>query len=240
MPSAEPLAPEIEKKCRWCASNIPQQALICKECKSDQLLWVFFIRWLAGVSSVLALLGAAITFIAANWQEVSKRFFWRDSISLVQVDAVPGLNTTAVLSNTGDGPVFVSVITIYWRGGNYAFLFQKVIQPRDISVVTVKKEYSQSYGFLASETGIPTDAVLQSTAIYAQDENECFLAHFYNVDAPNLARMNYSLTKRTLVTDSAKIEVHYHSLHDGKVIVAGFDAVTTFLTREKPGCEAIK
>jgi len=136
--------------------------------------------------------------------------------------------------------VFVSVITIYWRGGNYAFPFQKVIQPKEFSVITEKQE--NPYSFLASETGIPTDAVLQSTTIYAQDENECFVTRFYDVGAPDLARMNshFSLSKRILVTDPARIEAHYHSLHDGKVAVARFDAVATFLRREKPGCGAIK
>src|ERR1700752_2892685 len=176
---SEPPAPEPGKKCRWCAANIPQQALICKECKSDQLLWVYFVRWLAGVSGVLALLGAAITFIATNWGEVSKRLFWRDSISLTHLDVVPDLRFNAVLSNTGDGPVFVSVVTIYWRGGNYAFPFQKIIQPKDISIVTEKEENLPFLSFLASKIANPSGAVLQSTTMLPKNEKECFLTRFY-------------------------------------------------------------
>jgi len=239
---SEPPAPEPEKKCRWCAANIPRQALICKECKSDQVPWVYFVRWLAGVSSVLALLGAAVTFIATNWGEASKRLFWRDSISLTHLDVVPDLIFNAVFLNTGDGPVFVSAVTVYWRGGNYEYAFQKVIQPKDISIVTEKEENRPSLSFLASKIANPSDAVLQSATMFAQNEKECFQTRFYNVAAPDLARMNshYSLYKRTLVTDPAKIEVHYYSLHERKVAVASFDAVATFLRREKPGCEAIE
>jgi hypothetical protein len=236
---SDPLASEATKDCRWCAAKIPQQALICKECKSDQLRTVYFIRWLAGVSSVLALLGAAVTFIAANWQETSKRLFWRDSINLVHLNGVPGYKFNAVLSNTGDGPVFVSVVIVYWRGSNHSFRVQKTVPSRDFSVLIEESEsWASNAGYLASSTGIPTENVLQSAAINARLESGCFVTNFYDAGAPDLTRMNsfYSARKRTLVTDPAKVDVHYSSLHDGKVAVANFDVVATFLRRDKPEC----
>jgi hypothetical protein len=188
---------------------------------------------------MLALLGSSITFMAANWEKIFKIY----RANLVYLNVLPGYEFTGIISNSGNSPVFVSHLVVYWRGGNTSFPILKTIKPNEISAIEIKEKGFEGWplsSFIASTDGKVSDSLLASTRNNISPDEGCFVTLFYSEHAHDLARMNshYALFGHRLVTDSAQVQIHYNTAEDSE-LVESFRALAVFVKRRKPECEQI-
>jgi hypothetical protein len=236
--SHDPAQSSPQKACRWCGSLIPKAALLCKECKSYQSSWRSFTLYVGSITGILALLGSSLTFMAANWGKIFRTY----RVNLVYLSVLPGHEFTGIISNSGNSPIFVSHLTVYWRGGNESFPILKTIASNEFSVIQRKDVEAWPYdGFLGTPNGEVFESLLRSTVNNVKDDEGCFVTYFYSEHADDLTRMNsyYASLGTKLVTDSARLQIHYNNMDDEKPLKESFKAVATFLQRKKPDCKQV-
>ncbi|HYA40853.1 MAG TPA: hypothetical protein VEF34_06095 [Syntrophobacteraceae bacterium] len=96
--------------CVACKSQIISGATLCPVCKSYQSTWKHKLQYLAGVAGLVTVFIAVLTYTVASWPEVRKVFYWRDRVGITSFDSVNGY---IVVSNSGDGEVFVSHLSLH-------------------------------------------------------------------------------------------------------------------------------
>ena len=97
--------PSVSKKERIaCGQEIAARAILCAECGSSQIRWRNELRYWGTVSTVVAVGITALGFLTSILPEVRKALFWRDRVEIAYFDSQDVL----VVTNQGDGPVFVS------------------------------------------------------------------------------------------------------------------------------------
>src|SRR5262249_27870497 len=158
------------RKCRYCATEIPIQATICATCKYHQSGWRNSLLFLAGLTGFITLTAGVLTFSANQMTRLYMMLSWRDTLKLFALSN-PACEQHVLLSNTGDGPVFASFLSVHWRGGNHGFPLERLVAPNSIELVNVKSDnkplpkYEQ---VLANQTGLPTDIIINNTSTDAQ------------------------------------------------------------------------
>jgi hypothetical protein len=230
--------PLPQKTCRWCGSLIPKAALLCKECNSYQSSWRSFTLYVGSIAGILALLGSSLTFMAANWGKIFRTY----RANLVYLNVLPGYEFTGIISNSGNSPIFVSHLVVYWRGGNESFSILKTINPNELSAIETKDKDIEGWpfsGFIASVNGEVSESLLNSTANSVKNNEGCFVTSFYSEHAHDLTRMNsyYAHFGTKLVTDSAQVQIHYSTTEGGKHLIESSKALAVFLQRNKPECQ---
>src|SRR5215471_18667703 len=106
------------KLCKYCASEIPVQAAQCSVCKNYQKAWRNNLLFVAGLAGFISLIAGAFSFSANQVAQLYKSLFWRDHLNVLEFQTGKSPEFRIVLSNSGDGPVFASSITVYWQRGS--------------------------------------------------------------------------------------------------------------------------
>lgn len=196
-------------------------------------------------------MASAITFIVDRSTEIYKNLHWSDEIKVVDFRTGPSqsLNTypqySAVISNIGDGAVFVSNIIVYWRGGNIQFIVNKLIPPNDFSVVNdAKLDYGKFSTVQANTTGVPSDEIINNawiTGLGRNQEPTCFLASVYNENSADVDRMDshYKAGGRRFILEPVDSYVEYFSSHTKRKNRIKFSAVVTFSRSTDDECQKI-
>src|SRR5712692_9363005 len=166
------------KQCRYCASDIPIQAIQCSVCKNYQSAWRNNLLFMAGLTGFITLVAGALSFSVNQASQLYKGLFWRDNLQIVEFETRTYPDFRVVLSNGGDGPVWASKIILYWPGGSHPFAIDRLVAVNGVETVDRgSKDYDSSKyaGFLGNTTGVASAAVLDSAHILPGDEH-CFLA----------------------------------------------------------------
>jgi predicted nucleic acid-binding Zn ribbon protein len=101
-----------QRRCRACASQIPQGAKLCPVCKTYQERWKAIIQFL---SPATALLVATISFALWGVSQLPtiRVMFWpREDVRLVAANSMHG----GVVVNLGDEEIFVTHAALYMTG----------------------------------------------------------------------------------------------------------------------------
>lgn len=207
------------KPCVYCGSPIPSSSTICPTCKFHQSKWRNNLVLIAGLSGFLALMASAVTFVADRSIQLYKNTHWRDDVALLALLTGPTGEYSAVLSNNGDGAIFVIDLLIYWRGDSTQIRINKVIEAGSIVVMDTMKYTGPMYQrIVANLEGKASLQLLQSARIWADPAGPsppCFLAHVHSEDSTAIRMMDafYKQGGRRLVTDKGEANLEYFSPH---------------------------
>jgi len=164
-PTAE-MAPD-RKPCVHCGSEIPSGARLCPVCRSYQAAWRNSLTYAAGLTGFVTLMVSAIAFIVQQAGQIYKQQHWRDEVSIIDFylgfdDEAP---YTLVLANTGDGPVFASKATVYWRGDRYGSGLERIIPVNGIEAIHPRGVRNApakpgEVGIVANQSGTPSTTMV--------------------------------------------------------------------------------
>jgi hypothetical protein len=194
----------------------------------------------AGIGGLITLIASALTFtIDRSWQ-VYKNLTWEDRVSVFELHS-DGETTHLVITNSGDGPVFVSDINIAASGDQLFIPIERVLAPNEIASITKGQGFIAGT-IIANESGSPTQAMSDSfgTGRDGFGHAFCFVVTYYSEDSPglNLVEQRYSERGWKVVTEAAIGIVGYFSPHSKRRIDEKFAVAGAFLGAETEHCKS--
>jgi hypothetical protein len=238
------------KPCAYCGSTMSATAILCPVCKSYQSSWRTFVVYVAGIAGLLGLIGSASVYIISEVPNIYRVLAWRDQIKIWEFRALDYEDFEIFASNTGDGPVVLSSLIIYYRDNWSArYSIGKILQHHDTLTKSIGDAKSTPHFtdadydvFIATASGKVNDTVRQNSVIVGDNASRpCFLMVVYNKEFEGLSRMesHYSSGGKHLVTEPLQAVAVYYSIHNGEEVRAPFPAVATFARSTKPECRAL-
>jgi hypothetical protein len=201
--------------------------------------------FLAGITGFIALIASAIAFVTDRTVDLYRSWEWKDEIQLISLETGLFPHFSAVLSNVGNGPVFVSYINLFWRGDNATLHVNGKISAGDFYSILDANFFlpaTDYNGFVFSSTGRPSTQVIEESSLDQTTSNKnCFLTVYYIPDDSNVLRMKdfYEHGGKELVSEPARAQIISFSLHSNKKIETNVPVIVTFLRSSKDRCQKI-
>ena len=104
----ESRATSSEQLCIACRLHIPRDASVCSHCSSYQDRWKNTLRFVAGIVGVLTASAALVAFTIRSLPDVRQAVAWQDRVRVFAFVS----ERRFVAVNAGDGPIFVSHVSI--------------------------------------------------------------------------------------------------------------------------------
>jgi hypothetical protein len=179
------------RPCIGCRTELNTEAWKCPRCQSYQKSWVNRLEYLGKVIGVVSAVAAAVVYGISQAPEIRKILFWRDSVEVVSIDP---FTNTVVLTNSGDGAVYVSSISFtveMFAGGKdvilNAYTLGAVIASKSTSTVQLgqsadkdRKTNFSPKGYNFASDGLQWLAALRNSGNLLEVTNgdKCFLQVF--------------------------------------------------------------
>jgi hypothetical protein len=190
------------------------------------------------------LIVSALAFTIQQVTETHHRLFWRDSLKILELRTGQYPFFKVILANDGDGPVYASLITIFWQGGTYPLAVERIVPVNGIEIVEgkppIEKPFLQSATTLADNVGVPSKWLLDNSALVQTDAApRCFSVFIYDVNNATLevVRRAYASTGQKLVVGSASAEVLFISSHSGARKSGNVPVAATFAGPHDQNCK---
>jgi hypothetical protein len=236
------------KSCRYCGSEIAARASLCPVCKNYQSALRNNLVFFAGLTGFFTLLATGLVLIPHLTLSTYRLVMWRDSLDFLEISkGIEPSYLTAVLSNSGYGPVFASTVEIYWRGGNTSHALNRIVRVNEIEVIREGDPVERKpfdLGFVSNQTGKPSKETLEATDIanLHQVERACVRVIFMDTTNAHLDRMRpwYETRGRKLVLDPAEGKLFFFSTYSGARIQINFPLLASFVQKNTPECQKIR
>jgi hypothetical protein len=218
--------------CIACKQSIPDGAALCSHCGSYQARWRNELRYLASTIGIGTVASALLVYSVSALPALRRQLFWRDRIEVLAFSSVRGL----ALANTGDGPVFVTHLTVESSPtGRYNILFpiETLIRPGEVITKPPRKgdAHLWSWGWRKF-----TDSLWQAahgTAGFTTDK--CWNFSFFIPSDQNF-RQYSEFMGDGFRTVPAHGYVHLISLQDGRVLDHLIDVRTGIQRNPSDAC----
>lgn len=151
------------------------------------------------------------------------------------------------MQNSGTGPIYVSNLSVNWRGELTTFPLDKVV---DINVIETVNNFPKDplldkFQWIQNKSGTPSPDVFGEAEMLGQQfdsRSSCVLASVFNKNNADLRRMSDYIgrgsTKFTLA--DAEVSINYFSSHGGIQINQKIPAVVGFLQNSIQKCSKIQ
>jgi hypothetical protein len=240
------MAEMTTKKCKYCASDIPIQAIQCSVCKNYQVAWRNNLLFAAGVAGFITLIASAITFTIHEATGIYKGLFWHDDLKVLELIDLGAGSMKLILSNRGDGPVFADEIVVYSpAGGFFDRRIDRLIPANAVELIETKSPRigTEQLHFVANTTGWPTGAMIESITAFTR---HCFLPLAYDVHNSYLKRMQDHYDKTQLgpnklrpVLQPTRGALLYFSVHSNSIIESTFPVSLAFVRSDAIDCQDV-
>lgn len=220
--------------CKFCKSEIAEEAKICPACLNEQSRRWFFARRVGAICGLLAIIGTASAYITTTFHDFRKAVAWRDQIQVISFSL---LRQSSFL-NTGDGEILISHIRLKSadiRINKTVSLYQTV-GPNKFCVINPSDEYEQyrtkhhplvSSHFSSSEW--------QDLLKVWNKFGECIEDNYYYSQDPGFLMFSERLDQH-INTFKADGIIYYTSGKTGKQLVHKFPVVGVFELSTDPDC----
>jgi hypothetical protein len=218
------MAKTTQGLCIACHEPITPGASLCRHCKSFQASWKNHLQYFAGIVGLATVAAGAVVFLVSQWPEARKAVAWRDSLQIISFNNAGAL----VMSNQGDGQVFVSHLEIgatLSRTSGFSWSIPvNVTVPKDSFSTHRLGLPSLGRGAVWTTVSHVTDAEWDKMLQRLSTKDPCYqavIAHTsdFRLDQETKA---LGLHRRTFPVEAA---IHYFSSRRGKVIREAFPAV---------------
>ena len=166
-------------RCIACKSEIYAGANICPICKSYQSRWKNILYYCASIAGVITVIISLLTYVVANFPDVRKRLFWRDSVEVTAFHS----NSRIIIHNSGDGKVFVSHLA--WRcekpHSSHATPINTTVENNSFAVVDISRLIKDTYQW---DTFALSEDQWQKVISLGGAERDCFRWTFLHADDP--------------------------------------------------------
>jgi hypothetical protein len=221
------------KRCVACKEPIPDDATLCKVCKSDQSRWRNELKYWGGVAGVITLVASGIAFTTGLAYQAWQRLFGTE-IAAAEIDPFG----KTVLWNLTDDPIYLKTIDVRSSEPKVDVvwdIYQTVAARSDAPIELMKIASDTMHGTIGERYGRPSgnyahldDATLQS--LKKNEKTDTFVATFLvrdGVTATQLRR-NYKEQFRTF---DCSITVNFMRLRGGSSSAVDLPCIGTFRLR---------
>lgn len=94
--------------CIACRHVIPARAKLCADCGTFQNRWRSRLQFVATITGLASLIGAAVVYAVTTAPELRKTFAWRTNLRVIAFESNQGITVV----NAGDGPVLLSHVAL--------------------------------------------------------------------------------------------------------------------------------
>lgn len=227
------------KKCIASRTAIDDDATICTTCNTHQTKWHSWLPYASGVAAVLALIGSLLTYITATSIDIFSKLAWNDDIQIISLRYGEGSRHVTVL-NTGDGPVYLShlsikskIPTLAVRTQSFGAPIDKVVPAHEFYTYDVTEDESRrerTEAIVSRVTDEQWNAMLEN---YEQDK--CINLTYYAENDPAFIHWK-SFLGDALRTFDATVEVTLISPKRGAVKSRAFSAKGVLHYDQRPEC----
>jgi RNA polymerase subunit RPABC4/transcription elongation factor Spt4 len=221
------------KRCIACKEPIPEDATLCKVCKSDQSNWRNELKYWGGVAGIIALVASGIAFTTSLAYQTLQRVFGTE-IAVAEIDPFG----KTVVWNLTDAPIYVKTIRVRSSEPKVDVVWDidKTVAARSDSPIELMKIAADTmHGTIGDIYGKPPgnyaqldDATLQS--LKKNEKTDKFVATFLvrdGVTATQLKR-NYKEQFRTF---DCSITIDFMRLRGGSSSAVDLPCIGTFRSR---------
>lgn len=231
--------------CRYCRELINKKAKICRHCDKYTNRKLNSFMYFSTISSGIAILAAGIAYTAGQaWDFYSIRSK-KDRVELVYLQTGFDDKSEIAIANFGGDSIFVHSITIYSsNGSNKTFLILKTIDKDKVETAGEDPSINHPIGY--TYLGLPINydpryrKVITTIAVSPGRERDaaCFHRIFYNVDNPNLKRMEewHKKAGAFFLLEKEKATISYTSFIDKNAKEVDVDIETAFTRAPDQRC----
>jgi hypothetical protein len=252
----------MTKKCKYCASDIPIQAIQCSVCKNYQNKFRNNLLFVGGLSGFIALFGSALSFSANQVAQLYKRVSWRDNLTLLELQAesspLPNspnsqeIRHRVIVSNDGDGPVFAHSINVdppsatlafpLTHLSRFGFSLNRLVNVNSIVLFDNTSEIenkTSNFAFVTNKTGKLPDNLLHSDIPRSQET--CFYLTVFNINHSGLKGLDalFRRMEQRLVTYDVPVTFSYLSVHSSILTQTSVMAKIFFKRSNAAACQNI-
>jgi hypothetical protein len=221
------------KRCIACKDPIPNDATLCKVCKSDQSNWRNELKYWGGVAGVIALVASGIAFTTGLAYQAWQRLFGSE-IAAAEIDPFG----TTVLWNLTDDPIYLKTISVRSSEPKVDVawdVYKTVAAKSDAPIELMKIAADTMHGTIGEPYGKPPgdyahldDATLQS--LKKNERTDKFVATFLVRDGLTATQLkrNYKEQFRTF---DCSITVDFMRLRGGSSSAVDLPCIGTFRLR---------
>ncbi len=236
--------------CRYCHTTLPKAgALLCAACKSYQDPWRNYLVFGAGITGFVALVASAITFGFNQASSAYKELFWKDEATILELQTGVNPHQRIVIANSGDGPIFISQLAVYWRGGSMSFALDRSLEPGRVDIVddlfseksiALNKKFGTA-GYIGSKSGELGEKQVEQADLWSDDTEPpppCILVSLFNNKNPDLERIRdrYLKGPTKLVTRNETATLVFYSIRTGRRHDVAVPVVAVFVKSNRGGC----
>jgi hypothetical protein len=235
-------------KCVECRQPIPAGARVCRNCSSFQVRWKNDLKYISTIVGVLTAIAALIVYFITVMPTLRKNLAWKDHIQVLEFLS----NREVVLTNDGDGPVFVSHIAIeasYKTDSGKFFIWtwpvSAEVQAGAIAIRQVVDEHEKTLEkshskFVTVDNDTQWSRALRNagSALAVEEGAKCFVRVIMSESHPLHIQARQTLGPR-FRTFPVTARVHYYSLSSQKTIVTEFQVVGMLWEHLRDRCKGV-
>jgi hypothetical protein len=227
----QPSTNAATRECTACGSKIPKSASVCKDCKSYQSRWKARLQYGATIAGLVSLVFYGATYFTTALPELRKTLFWRDRVVVTALNSMREI----VISNSGDGEVFVSHLTLTCRNPQFSqyLPINKTLKPKTFLVHDFgKKEFDwQGWGFSA----LTEDQWRRALTVNIHESDPCFrFVFFCSRDAGFL--MMQAFNDGRLRTLPVQASLAFYRVLDGRLLSQDVSVIAAALWKKTDKC----
>ena len=224
-----------QKVCIACGQKIPKSATVCHNCSSHQVRWKNSLLYFGSVAGIIVVGIALFTYLASIYPAARKTIAWKDNVSVISFYS-EGL---IVISNRGDGSVFVSHLDISAKLKNEEFMKFAVpinvqIDPGQFYKMDYKNPEKEIEDGIFVQSEDPED-ILAYLYPSVNPADKCFEIVFFSTEDPKYIQVSTFLDK-LLVYKDIDASITYYSSQQDKKIREPFQVVAAIIHSNNPEC----
>lgn len=236
-----------DSKCIVCCEKLIVGAKKCTHCGSYQTALKNMLSYAAGVVGLLSAVGAVLIYFASELANIKKEFFWEDKVAIYEYAG----DSHIVMSNFGDGPVFVKGVNLRFESGAARYFEQ--YEPLNVTIEnnTVKRiSLSNENNSQNMRDQFSEISLFESIEDYKVADNfsgtfrevvegqKCYLRNITEKDSNWIKTVKRNMGEKFYTSEGIGT-IEFYSVKTGSLISTKFNVQSFLKETKNMGCKLI-
>lgn len=234
-------------KCIECLEQLPEGAKKCAKCNSYQSSWKNHLNYSAGIVGLFSVGAGALIYLFSQYTNIKKEFYWEDKAAVYEYVG----ESHVVISNFGDGPIFVKSLSTHFQLEKGANVEDEVLVGTSIDKNTVKlitlPSHKERQTIESKFSDVPEFDSLadynlannfSGTMKEMNEGKKCYLRTITEADS-NIIKLFRSHSRKKFYTSNGVGTLQFYSLKNGKLNSTNFTVQSYLQDDDNMGCDLI-